>query len=150
MSINISSAIVLMGVAASLAFIPAHAASPVKVGELNCSVSDVDKTLFETHLVLDCSFIDSNGKKAGTYQATVDRKGLAVGDIKATEFRWIVGTLGDPANVKLDGSYVGAEMGVSVGAGGGANYLTGGFNGKISLQPYSGEGKTGFGMELGG
>ena len=150
MSRKTSSAIVLMGVAASLAFIPAHAASPVKVGELDCSVSDVDKTLFATHLVLDCSFIDSNGKKAGTYQATIDRKGLAVGNIKATEFRWIVGTLGDPANVKLDGTYAGAEVGVSVGAGGGANYLTGGFDGKLSLQPYSGEGKTGFGLDLGG
>mgnify|MGYP001546099108 FL=1 len=147
---KVSSTIVLMGVAASLAVVPAHAASPVKVGELDCSVSDVDKTLFATHLVLDCSFIDTNGKKAGTYQATIDRKGLAVGNIKATQFTWIVGTLGDPANVKLDGTYVGAEAGVSVGAGVGANYLTGGFNGKLSLQPYSGEGKSGFGLDLGG
>ena len=45
---------------------------------------------------------------------------------------------------------VGAEAGVSVGAGVGANYLTGGFNGKLSLQPYSGEGKSGFGLDLGG
>jgi hypothetical protein len=139
-----------MWIAASLAVVPAQAASPVKVGELDCSVSDVDKKLFETHLVLDCSFIDSDGKKAGAYQATIDRKGLAVGNIKATEFKWIVGTLGDSENVKLDGTYVGAEVGVSVGAGGGANYLTGGFNGKLSLQPYSGEGKSGFGLDLGG
>lgn len=150
MSRKVSSTIVLMGIAASLAVVPAHAASPVKVGELDCNVSDVDKTLFATHLVLDCFFTDSNGKKAGTYQATIDRKGLAVGSIKATQFAWIVGTLGDPANVKLDGTYVGAEAGVSVGAGGGANYLTGGFNDKLSLQPYSGEGKSGFGLDLGG
>jgi hypothetical protein len=32
-------------------------------------------------------------------------------------------------------THVGAEAGVSVGAGVGANYLTGGFNGKLSLQP---------------
>jgi len=106
-----------MGVAASLGVVPAHAASPVKVGESDCSVSDVDKTSFATRLVLDCSF---------------------------------VGTLGDPENVKLDGTHVGAEAGVSVGAGVGANYLTGGFNGKLSLQPYSVEGKSGFGLNLGG
>jgi hypothetical protein len=150
MSKNVSSAVGLVAIAASLAFFPAQAASPVKVGQLECAVSDTDKKLFSTHLVLACKYIDANGNNAGSYQGSIHRTGLDIGNIKTTQFTWIVGTAGDPANVKLDGSYIGAEAGASAGAGAGANYLTGGFNDEISLQPYSVEGKSGIGLAIGG
>ncbi len=56
---------------------------------------------------------------------------------------------GPDAIIGVDNPRIPAES-VSGGAGIGANYLTGGFNKKISLQPYSVEGKKGFGLELGG
>ena len=150
MSKRITSLIALMGVAASMAFTPVYAESPVKLGTLECAVNDVDKTLMNTHIVLKCDYVDANGNNEGTYQGTIDRTGLDIGNIETTTFAWIVSTVGEEKNVKLDGTYVGAQAGASVGAGAGANWLTGGFNGKISLQPWSAEGKSGFGIGLGG
>ncbi|MGI9356601.1 MAG: DUF992 domain-containing protein [Rhizobiaceae bacterium] len=126
------------------------ASSPLKVGNLSCVVSYENKSLFKTHLVLKCGFTALDGSVMRKYEGTIDRKGLGLGNIGTRKFSWIVATLGKPENVKLDGKYFGAQAGASVGAGGGANYLTGGFNKKISLQLYSAEGKKGFGLELGG
>lgn len=128
----------------------ALAQSPAKIGILDCVVSDADKSLFTTHLVLRCAFTTSDGGAKRNYQATIDRTGLSLGNIATTKFSWIVATVGSAENVKLDGTYIGAQAGVSAGAGLGGNYLTGGFNKKISLQPYSAEGKQGFGLQLGG
>ena len=128
----------------------AHAESQVKVGTLECSVTETDKTLLKTHVVLGCSFLGSSGTKLGSYRGTVDRTGLNVGGIETKSFTWTVLTVGDAKNVKLDGSYVGASAGVSGGTGVGVNYLVGGFNQKISLQPYSVEGEKGLGLSLSG
>ena len=141
---------VTAGIAACMALSAANAASPVKAGALDCTVSDVDKTLFQTHLVLACSHVDANGNNVGNYQAEINRTGLKLGPQQTTSIGWAILTLGDPENVNLDGVYVGASASASLGAGAGANYLTGGFQGKISLQPWSAEGKTGFGIDLSG
>lgn len=127
----------------------ALAESPVKIGELQCSVVDTDKKLLETILTLNCVFTGIDGETIRSYRGTVDRKGLSLGSIGTDKIIWIVATLGEPENVKLDGTYLGAEAGVSAGAGIGANYLVGGFNKKISMQPYSAEGKKGIGLALG-
>lgn len=140
----------IAGIATFMALSAANAASPVKAGKLDCTVSDVDKTLFQTHLVLACSHVDESGTDVGNYQAEIDRTGLKLGSLETTNISWIILTLGDPEKVALDGTYVGVSAGASVGAGAGGNYLTGGFEGKISLQPWSAEGKTGFGVDLSG
>ena len=149
---QVSSTIALMGVTASLvACSPSpEAAQPVKLGKLDCVADNVDKKLFKSHIVLACDFVDVNGNNAGLYKATINRAGLDVGNIETNKITWIVGTVGDPKNTKLDGSYGGAAVGASVVKGAGANWLIGGFNGKISLQPYSVEGKSGLGFSLGG
>ena len=120
------------------------------MGELKCTVDETNKSLFKTHMVMACDYVDVNGNNAGKYEASVNRTGLKVGWAKTKEMAWIVTTLGDETDVKIAGTYVGANAGASVGAGAGANYLVGGFNGKISLQPWSVEGKSGVGLELGG
>jgi len=150
MSRTVLKAAFLAGIVVSTAFSAAHAASPVKLGQLDCKVSDVEKTLFKTHLVLACSYVDVNGKNTGEYQAIINRTGLKIGNSDTTEFSWIVTTLGDVSDPKIAGTYFGAAAGASVGAGAGVNYLTGGFEGKISLQPWSVEGKSGLGLDLGG
>ena len=135
--------------AATSAIDDARAQSPVKVGNINCVVSGTNKSLISAQIVLDCVFTGLENSATRRYQGTIDRKGLSLGSIKTNKISWIVLTLGDPKNIKLDGTYLGATAGVSAGAGAGANYLTGGFNKKFSLQPYSVEGKKGFGLELG-
>ena len=149
MTNKISSAIAVLSVVAGFAVSPALAASPVKLGQLDCVVNSTEKKLFKSEVVLDCTYADVNGNNAGSYKGSIDRTGLDIGNIKTTQFSWVVSTAGDEKNVKLDGTYVGAQAGASVGEGAGANWLTGGFNGKISLQPWSAEGKTGIGVALG-
>lgn len=133
-----------------IATVSAQAASPVKLGQLNCRVADSGGSLLRKEIVLDCTYIDVNGNNAGTYKGTIGRTGLNIGNIKTEQFTWIVGTVGDPGDAKIAGTYIGAAAGASAGAGAGANYLTGGFQGKISLQPLSAESKSGFGVSLAG
>lgn len=147
---NTLRAVLIGGFGAGLMASAALAESPVKAGELTCTLTEAEGNIISTELTMACDYVDINGNNAGTYDATLDRKGLSLGNVEATEIAWLVSTLGDPKNIDLSGTYVGAEVGASVGAGAGANYLTGGFNGKISLQPWSAEGKSGFGIELGG
>ena len=73
-----------------------------------------------------------------------------VDNMETEKFTWVVSTLGDPADAKIAGTYIGAAAGASAGAGAGGNYLTGGFEGKISLHPFSVESKSGFGVSLAG
>ena len=129
---------------------PGIAASPVKLGELACEVSSEDDKLLRNSIVLACSYIDVGGNNAGSYKGTIERAGLDIGTIKSEQFTWIVSTLGDPADAKIAGTYVGATAGASAGAGAAGNYLTGGFDGKISLQPLSAETKSGIGISLAG
>ena len=124
--------------------------SAVKLGELNCQVAEYDDGLLKTEITLDCSYIDANGNNAGAYKGKIDRTGVDVGNIKTEMFTWVVSTLGAPADAKIAGTYIGATGGASAGAGAAANYLTGGFEGKISLQPLSAESKSGFGVSLAG
>lgn len=129
---------------------PVKAASPVKLGELTCEVSGSENKLLQESIVLSCSYIDAGGNNAGSYEGTMDRAGLDIGTIETEQFTWIVSTLGDPSDAKIAGTYFGATAGASAGAGAAGNYLTGGFEGKISLQPLSVETKSGFGVSLAG
>lgn len=126
------------------------AESPVKIGQLDCTVTASEGGILSSDIVLACQYIDANGNNAGDYKGTIDRTGLDLGNMETEKLSWIVTTLGDPADAKIEGTYIGAAAGASVGAGAGGNYLTGGFSGKISLQPWSGETKSGFGISLSG
>ena len=150
MTKNLNAVLAIVSVTTVLAVSSAQAESAVKLGELNCMVSETDETLLQTHIVLDCTYVDANGNNAGTYQGQIDRTGLDVGNMETEKFTWVVSTLGDPADAKIAGTYIGAAAGASAGAGAGGNYLTGGFQGKISLQPYSAETRSGFGVSLAG
>jgi len=150
MSMKTSSAIAMMTFAAGLTASPVLAETPAKIGDLSCSVDSVDKKLFKSEIVLDCTYNDANGNPVDMYRGSINRTGLDIGNMKTTSFGWIVARVGDVSDVNLEGTYVGAQVGASVGAGGGANWMTGGINDSISLQPWSGEGKSGLGVELGG
>jgi len=137
-----------MGAASTIT--AATAQSPVRLGVLGCDIDETNEGLFKTHLVLDCTLAGPDGSSRGRYQGTINRTGLAIGTIDATNLSWIVTTVGNPDNYNLNGKYFGAQAGVAAGVGGGANYLIGGFGKRISLQPYSLESKDGIGIELGG
>ncbi len=143
-------AIMSVAVALGIPLASLHAGSPVKLGELKCMVTEVDKKPLKRQIVLDCAYVDVKGNNAGSYRATIARAGLGMGNMTTEQLTWLVSTLGDPSDAKIAGTYFGAAAGASVGAGLGGNYLTGGFEGKISLQPLSAEGKSGFGVSLSG
>lgn len=150
MTKKLSAAFVASILAAGATTLPANAETPVKLGEMNCQVTEYDDKILSTDIVLACSYVDVNGNNAGNYKGTIGRTGLDIGNIKTEKFVWIVSTVGDPEDAKVAGTYIGATAGASAGAGAGANYLTGGFQGKISLQPLSAETKSGFGLSLSG
>ena len=129
--------------------LPAQSESAVKIGRLDCDLVGIQSGILKKSLSMDCSFHRNRSSQTQYYRATIVRTGVALGNIRVKQLSWIVATLGKRANVKLTGTYVGAQLGASVGAGVGANYLVGGFNKKISLQPYSLEGKQGLGIQLG-
>ena len=129
---------------------PAIATSPIKLVELNCEVSSEDGKLLSNSVILACSYIDVGGDNAGSYAGTIERAGLDIGTIKSEQFTWIISTMGDLGDAKIAGTYFGATAGASAGAGAAGNYLTGGFEGKISLQPLSAESKSGIGISLAG
>lgn len=70
----LSLAVAGAALASSAGFSPALADSPLKVGKLDCTVSEVDKSLIETHMVLDCKFTGLDGAALTTYEAQVCRK----------------------------------------------------------------------------
>ena len=129
--------------------LPANAESAVKIGRLDCDLVGVQSGILKKRVSMNCSFLPNRSSKRQHYRATIVRTGVALGNIRVKRLSWVVATLGKRDNVKLTGTYVGAQLGASVGAGVGANYLVGGFNKKISLQPYSLEGKRGLGIQLG-
>lgn len=126
------------------------AESALKAGQLDCIVLDESEQLFEDRVALSCMYSELNSERKAAYDGKIERTGLTVGDINSKTLTWIVATVGNPRNVRLDGTYVGADAGVSLGQGASADYLVGGFNKKISLQPYALEGDSGFGLSLSG
>jgi hypothetical protein len=142
-------------IAAAALFILAGASQPfaesaVKAGQLDCVVLGENEQIFKDTITLSCTYSELNSEKKSRYDGRIDRTGLSLGDITSKNLTWIVATIGSPENVRLDGTYLGADAGVSLGQGAGADYLVGGFNKKISLQPYALEGDSGFGLSLSG
>jgi hypothetical protein len=122
----------------------------VKFGDLDCDVVEKDASFFEKTLKLKCVFSSNSGKKLGYYHGEIDIEGLTIGSITSQKINWYVATIGEPDNVKLDGTYVGGGAQIAIGEGVGADYLTGGFNKKVALQPYATEENKGFGLSLSG
>jgi len=128
---------------------PAAAQSRVQVGQLDChspgSVSFVVGSVTD----FECVFHPAVGHPH-RYIATIRRFGVDLGMSGQVALTWLVfAPTTHVAYGALDGSYVGASAGASVGVGLAANALTGGYDSSIGLQPLSVSGGTGLNIAAG-
>ena len=119
------------------AALPAVADDRVQVGRLSCDIDGGVGYVFVSEKSLTCEFI-RKGKKTEVYDGTIRKLGIDIGVTDATRLEWLVfAATDDVPRHALRGLYVGGSGEASLGVGGGANWLFGGFEDSISLQPWS-------------
>jgi hypothetical protein len=131
--------------------ISAHAQAnsyTVKTGYLTCHVASGWGFVFGSSRNLRCSYT-ANGRTE-YYGGSIAKFGADIGYLKSGVIVWAVAaTTNDLKPGALAGDYGGATASISLGAGGGANVLVGGFQKSIALQPVSFEGQNGLNIAAG-
>ena len=140
-----AAAIVLTGAATA-----AQADSHVKAGVLTCSVEPGFGFVIGSDKALDCWFKPSGGGHSEHYTGSIKKLGLDVGYTSHEKLAWLV-FAAQKAPLRhhgLAGTYVGASHEVTLGLGLGGNWLIGGSNKSIALQPWSIQGQVGLNWSL--
>src|SRR6266704_615024 len=139
--------VAIAALVASLA--SAHALPPVQAGILECHGGRNVGFVVGSVTSLECVF-QGEGRSPEPYIATVHRYGLDVGFTDQTKFSWAVNApTGRVGRGDLAGNYGGVGANVSVGVGGGGNFLVGGPENSYALQPISVQGQTGLNVTAG-
>ncbi len=139
---------VMVGALALVA--PAHAAPHgVNVGTLTCNVASGWGFVFGSSKDLHCTFREHE-RRAVHYNGTISKFGMDIGYTEGGVLIWgVIAPSSDVRPGSLDGDYVGASAGATVGVGVGANVLIGGFGKSIALQPLSVSGNRGLNVAAG-
>ena len=128
---------------------PAKADTGVKAGVLTCNVESGWGFVFGSSRDLKCNYSGSGGRHEH-YSGHIAKYGVDIGYLQGGVIVW--GVVAPTADLKagaLAGDYGGATGGASVGVGGDANVLVGGFDRSIALQPVSLEGDKGLNVAAG-
>jgi hypothetical protein len=143
----LAASVVALGVAAVA---PAGAAPHgVNVGTLTCNVASGWGFVFGSSKDLHCSF-RQNDRHAEHYVGTISKFGVDIGYTEGGVLVWeVVAPSSDIRAGSLDGDYVGATAGATIGVGLGANALVGGFDQSFALQPLSVSGNRGLNVAAG-
>ena len=127
----------------------AHAQDRVQVGVLECRGGASIGFVVGSVTNLGC-VLRVEGVPEDRYIATIRKVGLDLGITQETALAWAVYA---PVNRlgpgDLTGNYAGAQGSASVGVGGGGNWLVGGSNNTIALQPLSLQGQVGLNVAAG-
>jgi Protein of unknown function (DUF992) len=127
----------------------AHAQDRVQVGVLECRGGASIGFVVGSVTNLGC-VLRVQGFPEDRYIATIRKVGLDLGITQETALAWAVYA---PVNRlgpgDLAGEYAGAQGSASVGVGGGGNWLVGGSNNTIALQPLSLQGQVGLNIAAG-
>jgi len=135
--------------AGALAFGTPASAAGVKVGVLTCHVSSGWGFVFGSSKDMRCSYSPDRGHNEH-YVGTIDKFGVDIGYTESSVIVWgVVAPTSDLKPGALEGNYGGVQASASVGIGGGANVLIGGFDKSITLQPLSIEGSKGVNLAAG-
>ncbi len=122
----------------------------IEVGALTCDfVSGTNFIVGSSH-ELDCSFSGASGSRTERYKGSINSYGIDIGPVTSGRLVW--GVFAPKANLQpgaLAGNYGGVSAGVTLGVGGQANVLLGGFNRSIALQPLSLQGQKGVNLTAG-
>ena len=138
-------------VAATAVPAPAMAQGPdrTNVGTLTCDISAGIGLIITSKKKLTCMFTPSQPGPREVYTGSISKFGLDLGATAGGEMFWAVYA---PSNKKfgaLAGSYAGASVEATVGAGLGANVLVGGSDRTVTLQPVSVQGQAGLNLAAG-
>jgi hypothetical protein len=129
--------------AMSLTAVPAMAASQVQVGVLSCDVEAGVGYIFGSSKAVTCEF-QRKGHKTVSYEGSIDKLGIDLGVTAGGKIVWLVFAASKDVDADaLGGTYVGASAEASLGVGIGGNWLIGGSNKSIALQPWSVSGTIG-------
>jgi hypothetical protein len=130
--------------------VPAQAAPHgVNVGTLTCTVASGWGFVFGSSKDLHCTF-RQHDRHAEHYTGSISKFGVDIGYTEGEVLVWgVVAPSSDVRPGTLDGDYVGATAGATVGIGLGANVLVGGFDQSFALQPLSVSGNEGLNVAAG-
>jgi hypothetical protein len=132
-----------------LSSVPSNAAPKIALGTLSCKGRGNVGLILGSKEVMHCIFTTLGGMHY-PYMATITKVGLDIGYKNSSTFLWtVLGPTIEIPDEALSGSYGGLTAGISIGVGGNANALVGGFGKSIFLQPLSVEGQTGFNLSAG-
>jgi hypothetical protein len=121
-----------------------------KVGVLNCRFAPSVGLLVVGFQKMDCLFTSDGPAPPERYVGTMTTVGLDVGFTASGALTW--GVYASTRNLmpgSLAGNYGGASGSAAVGVGVGTNFLLGGSQNSIALQPWSVEGSSGVSASLG-
>ncbi len=122
---------------------------PFRAGVLHCQGGQNVGFVVGSTTSLECVF-QSEGRRPEPYIATVRRFGLDLGITDQTRLTWAVNAPTDRiGRGDLAGNYGGVGANASVGIGFGGNFLLGGPQNAIALQPISVQGQTGLNVTAG-
>ena len=127
---------------------PARADMGVKVGLLTCQVDPGWGLVLGSSRQMRCTY--TAGDRVEHYSGSLAKFGVDLGYLHGGEMVWgVFAPSVDVPQGALAGSYGGVTGGVTIGVGGDANVLIGGFGRSFSLQPLSVEGDTGLDVAAG-
>ena len=145
----LAAALILFGLAFA-AQATARAEPTIEAGQLVCKGGVGFGLLVISSKPFNCTFTPAGGGPTHRYRARVTNLGVDLGVTGPSILVWTV--LASTNTVKpghLEGQYRGLGAEASVGVGGGAKLLIGGFKKSIALQPLSVQGQIGLNVAYG-
>lgn len=124
-------------VLAAAAFAGAFATSSAHaelVGQLQCNIGPGAGQLITSKRPVSCTYRSASAP-VQFYNGELGKIGLDVGNLASGTLTYDVVSIGTPSLGALQGSYIGAGAGVTLGTGIGVNALVGGNGQSITLQP---------------
>lgn len=121
----------------------------VRVGTLTCNVASGWGHVVSSSRRMNCMY-RRNDHKVDRYTGTLSRYGVDLGHTRRGTLIWeVVAPTSNIGRTALAGNYGGVSAGATLGIGGNANVLIGGFDRSIALQPLSVEGNSGVALAAG-
>lgn len=140
-------AVVLAGTAFAAAFATTGARAEI-VGQLQCNIAAGNGNLIVSDRPVSCTF-RSQTAPLQFYTGDISRLGLDIGQLNGGRLVYDVLSIGTPAPGALQGNYIGAGFGITLGTGIGVNALVGGNANSFTLQPLATTTSTGTNISAG-
>jgi hypothetical protein len=129
--------------------VPAANAGTVKLGMLDCRIDGGSAYVVGSDKRVTCLFHPTFSGPTEHYTGMLSKLGVDLGQTAHGELVWAVLAASrdrEPGN--LAGKYYGVNAEASVGYGGGANVMLGGFDQSYALQPVSIQGQAGLNLAV--